>query len=89
MNKPCIIKHDASFIVEKEFYSKFLSYQASKDLYNVKSLTTKNAKELIMETTEGSIPTEIQRIESSGIKTRNEYFLMAFNQISISNNQGR
>jgi hypothetical protein len=89
MNKPCIIKHDASFIVEREFYSSFLSYQASKDLYNVKNLTSTNAKEMMQETIAGSLSSEIKRIESSGIQTRNEHFLMAFNQISILNNQGR
>jgi hypothetical protein len=89
MNKPCIIKHDASFIVEREFYSTFLSYQAPKDLYNVKGLTTEHAKDMMLDSSEGNLSSEIKRIESTGIKTRNEHFLMAFNQISILNNQGR
>lgn len=89
MNKPCIIKHDASFIIEKDFYSNFLSYQASKDLYNIRSLSNQSTSQLLENTQSASLSSKIDRIKEEGMKNRNDFFLMAFNEISNLNNQGR
>ncbi len=90
MNKPCIVKHDTSFILEKDFYTSFLAFQASKDIFNYKSLLNESASELF-NTREGrtlsSYTEEIQ--QSNRINDKNEYLLLALNEIRNIKNQGR
>jgi hypothetical protein len=88
MTKPCIVKHDSSFIIEKDFYSKFLSYQASTDMYHIRSLANEHTKELVAEVEEVSMSSLFDRIQSNGIQSRNDYFLMAYKNLT-QNTQGK
>jgi hypothetical protein len=89
MEKPCIIKHDASFILEKEFYTNFLAYQAPKDIINYKSLLSESSKTLFDSREARDFSSFITHIEKSNhIASKNEFLLLALNQINKMNYQG-
>jgi hypothetical protein len=90
MKKPCIIKHDASFILEKEFYTNFLGYQASKDIINFKGLLSEDAKDLFQTRDARNFNSYVEEIKDSGrIVDRNEYLVLALNELRNMEVQGR
>lgn len=83
MTKPCIIKHDTSFVLEKEFYSKFLAYQAPTDVVHYKNLLSEGSKDLIKDRDERSLAAMFSGIQESGrLSGQEDYFLMAFNELT-------
>lgn len=89
MQKPCIIKHDTSFILEKEFYTRFLAYKASPDLFHFKGLLSERARHLFNSREARTVDDYINDIKNSGhIKDKNEFLLMAFNEVVNRNQKG-
>lgn len=89
MQRPCIIKHDTSFILEKDFYTRFLGYQASKEIFHFKNLLTEDSKKLFTAREARTVDSYIENIRHSGmIKNQNEFFLMAFNEVIQNNTKG-
>lgn len=90
MQKPCIIKHDTSFILEKDFFTGFLGYKAPKDILNFKSLLSVEAKDSFNSRESRDFESFISDIKESGkIKDKNEFLLLALNELNNSNYQGR
>ena len=82
MQKPCIIKHDTSFILEKEFYSRFLGHQASKDIFHFKGILTEDSKELFSSREARTIESYIGNIQETGrVNSEKEFQLLALNEI--------
>ena len=89
MKKPCIIKHDTSFILEKEFFTRFLGYQASKDIFHFKGLLNDRAKQLCSSRESRTVDSYIIDIKkSSHISDKNEFLMMAFNEIVNQDHKG-
>lgn len=89
MSKPCIIKHDTSFILEKNFFTGFLAYQAPKDILNYRRLLSPASQELFNENTQRDLTSHIQAIKDTGkIQGKSQYMLLAFDKISKINTQG-
>jgi hypothetical protein len=90
MKKPCIIKHDASFILEKDFFTNFLGFQASKDIINYKGLLSEDAKNLFQTRDSRNFDSYVEEIKGSGrIIDRNEYLVLALNELRNMEVQGR
>ena len=98
MKKPCIIKHDASFTLEKEYYTNFLAHQASKRTSDFTELLYPKAANRLNESTERLAQTHqtetvgdlITGIKDTGrLASKSDYFLMAFNEIVNSEFQGK
>ena len=89
MNKPCIIKHDASFILNKDYFTKFLAYQAPKDILNYKSILTEKSQSIFNENLGQNLDSYVQGIKESGKKLeRNDFLLLALEEIKNLNYQG-
>lgn len=90
MNKPCILKHDPSFILEKEFFSSFLSYTAPTDFINYKSLLTDRSKMLFENAEARSFHTRVEEIKSTRkIVESRDFLTLALNEIKSINTQGK
>lgn len=90
MSKPAIIKHEASFILEKEFYNHFLSFKASKEILNMKPLLKEHSKNIFGSRDARDFDSFINNIQESGqIIDNNEYLLLALNQIKNSDYLGK
>ena len=90
MRKPCLIKHDASFILEKEFFTRFLGYQASKEVFHYKSLLTDQAKELFQDKEERTFEKVIGAIkEKQIIEDKKDFILLALDEIRKEHNKGK
>ena len=88
MKKPAIIKHDASFVLEKDFFSEFLGYKAPKEITNYRSILTDSAQDLVEGQTNQCLLETMDVIEKRmTINSKQEYALMALKQI-INNSQG-
>lgn len=89
MKKPCIIKHDTSFILEKDFYTRFLGYQASNEILHFNGLLKPEAAELVKSREARTIDSYVQNITESGqVQSRAEFALLAFNEIVNAENRG-
>ncbi|MAX66469.1 MAG: hypothetical protein QF441_11715 [Bacteriovoracaceae bacterium] len=89
MSKPCIIKHDTSFILEKEFFSQFLSYQAPQNTIQYKSLLSERSKELFDNFGAFTFKQNVQNILSHGkIESQGQYLIMALSELNKSYKKG-
>jgi len=90
MDKPCIIKHDASYVLEKEFYSSFLAYQAPKDIVNYKENLSQNSKDIFSTRDERSLQSFTESIlNSRKILNHNEFLLLALNEVANMEYKGK
>lgn len=87
MNKPCIIKHDSSFVVNKEFYASVLSYKAPTDVYNLNKVFNSDAKYIFENSDATSIDNTVEHLKQNGLKSKNDFLLMAFNEIRTTKTQ--
>ena len=82
MKKPAIIKHDASFIVEKDFYTQFLGYQASTKILGYEGLLTEESRDLVGNHKDYSVTQVFESIKQGrNDLTRNEFAMLAFEQL--------
>ena len=82
MKKPAIIKHDASFIIEKEFYTQFLGYQASTKILGYEGLLTEESRELVGIHKDFSVSQVFESIkQTKSSLTRNQFAMLAFEQL--------
>lgn len=81
MNKPCVIKHEASFSINKDFYASFLRYKAETNIAQYSHLLIPEAKEFIDVCAPGTLADEVTRIQAGRIKNKQDYFTLALNEI--------
>ncbi len=82
MKKPAIIKHDASFIVEKDFYTQFLGYHASTKILGYEGLLTEESRDLVGNHKDYSVTQVFESIKQGrNDLTRNEFAMLAFEQL--------
>ncbi len=90
MQKPAIIKHDASFILNQEYYTQLLSYQAPKQINQFGTILSENSKNLFSERSANTVNDYIDSIKSEkSIRNRNEFLLLAINEIRTTTVQGK
>ncbi len=88
-NRPSIIRHESSFALEKEYYTNFLSYKAPTHFDSMRGVLTDTTMSMFDTTRDESIDQQVNRIISSGtIVNRQDYLMMAFNEVIASDNQG-
>ncbi len=89
MEKPSIVKHDTSFILEKNFYTSFLAYQAPTNVSSYHRLLNANSRHLIDENAEKNFNQVIKDISSSGkVSSQSQYLLLTLNEIANTTIQG-
>jgi len=82
MKKPCVVKHEASFSINKDFYLSLLSFKANTKIANFSNLLTDSAKKLIDSNTNESVKDYTNSIIASGrIKNQQEFLTLAFDSI--------
>lgn len=90
MQKPAIIKHDASFILNQEYYTQLLSYQAPKQINQFGTILSENSKNIFSERSANTVNDYIDSIKSEkSIRNRNEFLLLALNEIRTTTVQGK
>jgi hypothetical protein len=89
MQKPCVLKHEASFALHKEVYAGFLTYKSDKKIKSYSDQLTSTTKELIsidLNCTIGEIAT---MIKSSGkISERGQYLTLALDELLTQTRKG-
>ena len=83
MKKPAIIKHDTSFSLNKDFYTNFLSFQASRSINNYRSLLRANAyKWLAVEDREESFTDKVELLRQSNKQlSQNDFHILTIDAI--------
>lgn len=97
MAKPCIIKHDASFTLQKKYFTDFLAHQASKktrtfsNLLNVHAQDSlKNTENILAREDANTLGDIVEGIKARGsMRSKSDYLFMAFNEIVNSDFQGK
>jgi hypothetical protein len=90
MQKPCIIKHDASFIINRDFYTKFLAYQAPKDIINFKSILSESSENLFSNEVGKTFDAYIDSIKkNNSIDSKQNFMLLALSEIKKLDYQGK
>lgn len=82
MQKPCVVKHEASFSINKEFFTNLLSYKAETNISDYKNLFSVEAKQIIDENVKDSIQGYIANLQNKRtIANKQEFLALAFNAI--------
>lgn len=82
MQKPCLLKHEASFGLSKEKYTGFLTYKSSKETTSYTDLLSETTKDLISLRSEFILKEMGNQIKASGhIEGRSEFLAMALNEV--------
>ena len=90
MQKPCIIKHDASFVINRDFYTKFLAYQAPKDIINFKSILNETSESFFSKDVGKTFDSYVDSIkEGSHVESKESFMLLALNEIKKLDYQGK
>lgn len=83
MKKPAIIKHDASFIIEKDFYTSFLGFQASQNIISYKNLLNGAASTYIQNCENHTFGSLVDRFTDNSVPIdKTGYLLLALNRIN-------
>lgn len=88
LKKPCIIKHDSSFNLQKEYYSKFLTYTASTNIEDYIHLLNRTELTNYFKTSrENSLDNVHKSIKHTGrVNCKNDLAILAMTEI-IKQNQ--
>ena len=88
LTRPAIIKHDASFSLEKEFFSGLLQHQASEKIKSLVDISKHGHHFFNALDSENSIETEMNSWQSRGLTfTKQQRLLLAFNEILRENTE--
>lgn len=87
LQKPCLLKHEASFSLSKEKFSSFLTYKSDKRLKNFESQISEATKDLLAPDLNSSFLDNVQKIKlQSNISSRAEYLNLALEQVLKKSN---
>lgn len=82
MRKPCVIKHEASFSINKEFFTSFLSFKAETKISDYQSLLNDTAKKVIEPNTNDTFSNHVKQIMAKrSLDSKQEFLTMALNSI--------
>ncbi len=84
LSSPAILKHDASFMLNKEFFSNLLQYKASTDLNQLRRFS--KSIDTFVETSHenGTLEEYIESVMKKRTFTRKDFLTLAFNEIANS-----
>ena len=89
MQKPCLLKHEASFSLHKEKYAGFLTYKSHKKIKDYSDQLTNTTRELISLNPDYTISEIAKSIKSSGhITNRSQYLTLALDELLTQTRKG-
>ena len=90
MLKPALVKHDASFTLDADFYKSFLSYSSPKEITGFKHILNQSSQKLFSQFNEYSIHQATKAIISQQeTNSKSASLLMAFAEVVKSPYKGR
>lgn len=86
MQKPCLLKHEASFGLNKELFSGFLTFKSDRKISSFEESLSAQTRELLALDPQASFRESASRIETSGkISGRAEYLTLALREVINKN----
>lgn len=86
MQKPCLIKHEASFGLNKELFAGFLTFKSDRKVSSFEESLSPQTRELLAIDPTLSFRGSAAKVEASGkITSRAEYLTLALREIVIKN----
>lgn len=87
--KPAIIKHDSSFLLEKDYYTEFLTYQAPTSMMSYKSLLNEHASKAIAELEGVTLSDGLNNLKTRPhVQNKETFLLLALEEINKLNKAG-
>ena len=89
MKKPCLLKHEASFSIDKDLYTGFLKYKSSKSIADYSKNLSETTKTLLNIEGSSTIGEVAESIQNNGrISNRSEYLTLAFGELLTQTRKG-
>ena len=86
MQKPCLLKHEASFGLHTELFKGFLTYKSDKKISSYLEYLTPETKNLIITDSTQTFRETAENIKARGqISNRAEYLTLALREMIVQN----